>query len=138
MSRISPADRTAVMRLIDEMEAAWNAGDAARYASTFAFDGDQVNIFGAHLKDREEVARRHDKVFKTIFLKSHVRFQLIDAREVSADVILARVRTVVDVPGGPLVGSLETLASLVFRKTNSDLELVTFHNTRVSPDAHRE
>jgi uncharacterized protein (TIGR02246 family) len=130
MSRILSADRTAVLSLIYEMEAAWNAGDAEGYAPTFASDGDQVNIFGAHLKDRDEVARRHDSVFKTFFLKSRARFQLIEARNVSADVILARVRTVVDVPSGLLTGSLETLASLVFRKIASGLELVT------SPDDH--
>jgi uncharacterized protein (TIGR02246 family) len=135
MNTISSADRAAVARMITEMEAAWNAGDGARYASAFALDGDQVNIFGAHLKDRDEVARRHDAVFKSIFLNSLVRFQLIEARDVSADVILARVRTVVDVPGGPLVGTVETVASLVLRKASSGLEIVTFHNTRVTPDA---
>ncbi len=135
MTRISSADRTVVTRMIAELEAAWNAGDAARYASDFADDGDQINIFGMHLKDRDEVALRHDGVFKTIFLNSRVRFHLIEARKVSGDVILALVRTVVDVPGGALAGTVETIATLVLRKTNSGLEIVTFHNTRVSQDA---
>ncbi len=138
MNTIAPADISALKAVIARMEAAWNAGDAARFSEPFAPDGDQINIFGAHLENRSEIASRHDIVFKTIFLGSRSSLRLVDARRVTSEVILARVHSTVEIPCGPLQGKLETLGSLVFRKTHVGWELVTFHNTRIAPDACAE
>ncbi len=133
MNAIAPADQAALDAIVAELTEAWNAGDAARYAAAFSLDGDQVNIFGQHLKDRDEIKARHDRVFKTIFLNSRNSLWLVAARHISPDVIIAHMRSVVDIPRGTLQGKLETLASLVFRKTSTGWELVTFHNTRLAP-----
>jgi uncharacterized protein (TIGR02246 family) len=138
MNTIAPADLSALKRVIAELEAAWNAGDGARFSGPFALDGDQINIFGAHLENRSEIASRHDFIFKTIFLGSRSSLRLVEARHVTSEVILARVHSTVEIPRGPLQGMLETLGSLVFRKTRVGWELVTFHNTQIGPDACAE
>jgi uncharacterized protein (TIGR02246 family) len=124
-------DVAAIESIVAKLERAWNAGDAAGFAAPFAIDGDQVNIFGTVLKGRAEIAERHDRIFKTIFLGSHNTLRLVETRRVSDNVVLARMHSRVDVPQGPLAGELQTLASLLFRKMDEGWELVTFHNTRI-------
>jgi uncharacterized protein (TIGR02246 family) len=129
---IAERDRAALSEIIRSMETAWNAGDADGFASPFGQDGDQVNIFGTHLRNRDEIRIRHAQIFQTVFLSSINSLTLQDARYVTADVILGHVRSAVTVPQGPLQGELCTLASLVFRKTAGRWEVVTFHNTRIA------
>lgn len=129
---IAREDRAALELIVAAMEGAWNAGDAAAFAAPFAIDGDQVNIFGALLKDRDHVASQHERIFASIFRGSHNALRIVDARYVTPDVVLARVSSVVEVPEGPLRGKLETLASVIFRRNGPRWELVTFHNTRVA------
>lgn len=137
MSSLSAADYAQLREILAELADAWNAGDAHRYAAQFSWDGDQVNIFGLQLHGRREIAERHDRVFKTIFRNSINVLEIVDARIVSADVLAARVSSVVAVPQGPLQGDLRTIASLVLRRAGTQWEIVLFHNTRVSPDAHQ-
>ncbi|HKU67293.1 MAG TPA: SgcJ/EcaC family oxidoreductase [Candidatus Baltobacteraceae bacterium] len=135
MSWISSVDDDALQAIVAELAQAWNAGDAQRFAARFAWDGEQVNIFGAQLHGRREVAQRHDRIFKTIFRGSTNVFEILDARVISADVIVARVSSVVTVPEGPLQGELRTIASMILQRTAAQWEIVLFHNTRNAPDA---
>jgi uncharacterized protein (TIGR02246 family) len=135
MIPVPTPDFAQLQEIVAEMAHAWNAGDALRYAARFAWDGEQVNIFGAQLHGRHEIAERHDRVFKTIFADSSNVLEIVDARTVSADVLAARVSSVVTVPQGPLQGELRTLASLVLRRAGTRWEIVLFHNTRVTTDA---
>lgn len=129
---VAPDERAALESTVAAMERAWNAGDAVGFTAPFAVDGDQVNIFGALLKDRDHIASQHDRIFSSVFRESRNELRIVDARYVTPDVILAHLSSVVDVPGGPLRGKLETFASLIFRRNGPDWELVTFHNTRVA------
>ena len=131
MKAISPEEVAAIETIIEKMERAWNAGDGAGFAAPFAVDADQVNIFGTVLKGRAEIAERHDRILKTILLGSRNALQLVEARHIADEVVLARVHSVVDVPQGLLAGELQTLASLIFHKTNVGWDLLTFHNTRI-------
>lgn len=132
MKQISPQDRAALETIVAELAEAWNAGDAARFAACFSPDAEQVNIFGSRLLGREEIAARHDGVFKTIFRESANTLGILDARYAAADVLLVRLCSTVAVPHGPLAGTLQTIASLVLRKDDAGWEIVLFHNTRVA------
>lgn len=121
----------ALETILAQMEQAWNAGDGARFAAPFALDAVQVNTFGSILNGREEIAQRHDSIFKSIFRASRNTLRIVSARYVTDDVVLARISSVVEVPQGPLQGDLKTLASLLFQRSDAGWELVTFHNTRV-------
>jgi uncharacterized protein (TIGR02246 family) len=129
---LSPADSAALTRIVAGIERAWNAGDAAGFAAAFAADGDQVNIFGAHLPTPEQVEGQHAHIFATIYRESRSRFRIDDARAIGPDVALAHVRATVEVPGGPMEGTVETLGTMIFRRTSAGWEIATFHNTRVA------
>jgi uncharacterized protein (TIGR02246 family) len=133
MNAIDAADRLALESIVSELTAAWNAGDAARFAAPFAEKSEQINIFGNLLAGRTEIAERHDRIFGTIFHGSTNVLQIDNARYVAPDVMVARVSSSVEVPHGPLQGTLQTVASVVLRKTSAGWEIVLFHNTRVAP-----
>jgi uncharacterized protein (TIGR02246 family) len=135
MDIVTAADRARLESIIAAMEHGWNTGDGARFAEPFALDGDQVNIIGGVMKGRKEIAARHDRIFKTTYLDSRNSLRLIEARYVVADVILARVHSLLSVPHGPRQGQIEALMTLVFRQTNVRWEVVTLHNTRITPPA---
>lgn len=120
--------------IIGELAVSWNAGDGQRFASVFAEDAVQINIFGSQLCGRGEIAERHDHIFKTIFRGSTNSLTLIDARELSADVLVARISSVVR--AAPAVrGELQTVGSLVLQRSQTGRwEIVLFHNTRVASD----
>ncbi len=130
---IPAADRAALEIIVADLACAWNSADAARFAEQFAFDGEQVNIFGAQLHGRREIEERHAKVFQSVFRESINTLRIVDASLVASDVLLARISSTVDVPHGTLKGELQTIASVVLHRRGARWEIILFHNTRVAP-----
>lgn len=133
MSAIAAADRERIFAIVAHIERAWNDADAVCFAQPFADDGEQVNIFGTTLRDRAEIETRHREIFQTIFRGSRNVLTIEALRLIADGAILARVGSIVEVPEGPLRGTLHTRATLVLRRTATrGWEIVTFHNTRVA------
>ena len=134
MNTVESADRAAIVAVVSELADAWNAGDSERFAAPFADDGDQVNIFGMTLRGRAEIDARHRMVFDTIFRESVNDLAVDSVRPIASGALLARITSSVRIPHGPMQGTLQTRATLVFRKHGTcGWEIVTFHNTRVAP-----
>ncbi|HET9096682.1 MAG TPA: SgcJ/EcaC family oxidoreductase [Candidatus Baltobacteraceae bacterium] len=128
------SDRAALESIADRLAQAWNSGDAGGFAAPFAADAQQVNIFGTRLIGRDEIRDRHAAVFAEMFRESTNVLQILDARRLGPDVLLAQISSAVEVPHGPLRGTLRTIASLVLRRVHgADWEIVLFHNTRQQP-----
>jgi len=134
MDELTPHDRTALESIVAKLAQAWNAADGKRFASVFAYDGDQVNIMGEQLIGRDQIRERHEKIFKTVFRGSTNVLKIISARYAAANVIVARITSTVAVPNGEFQGELHTIGSLVLRSTGSGWDVILFHNTRVASD----
>jgi uncharacterized protein (TIGR02246 family) len=128
------SNRSALGAVVAELMQAWNDGDGRRFASQFALDAEQVNIFGVRLRGRCEIGERHDRIFKTIFRGSVNTLQVLNARLLAADVLLAQMSSLVDVPQGLFKGELRTIVSMVLIRNETHWEIVLFHNTRVTDD----
>ena len=90
--------------LIGRLEQAWNAADGRAFGEPFTPDADFVTIRGEHLRSREAIAAGHQAIFDSIYKGSSTDFELIKARELSDDVILAHATAILEVPAGPLAG----------------------------------
>jgi len=121
-----------VAKIVAELEAAWNAGDGAAFARTFADDADFVNIRGEHHRSREAIAKGHEAILATIYKGSTVRFQLEGARPIAGGVVLAHVKSLLKAPSGPLAGEHNALFSLVLIEDQGVWRIVAFHNTLVT------
>jgi len=59
-------DRQALAAVVQELDAAWNARDAARFSAVFAEDGNfQFPVEGIALRGRDEIRRHYAKQFAT-------------------------------------------------------------------------
>ena len=124
-------DREAVLAIVKELEAAWNAADGARFAVPFTEDADFVNIRGEHFRTREVIARGHQAIFDTLYKGSTVRNELAALRPIAPDVLLAHIKAELSVPTGPLTGQQRSQISMVLVPQQGGWQIAAFHNTLI-------
>ena len=135
---MSAQDEQAVSKIVRELENGWNAADGAAFARPFGDDSDFVTIRGEHFRTRDVIGKGHQAIFDTIYKGSVVALHLDGLRTIAPSVLLAHVKSVLQVPSGPLAGELRALFSLVLTKDQSDWRIAALHNTLVAaPDGHR-
>ena len=126
------AERVAT-ELIGRLEQAWNEADGRAFGEPFSADADFVNIRGEHHRGQEAIAAGHQAIFDSIYKDSSVDYELIQARALSGDVILAHAAGVLRVPSGPLAGEHSAVQSLVLVRGDDGWKIAGFHNTLVAP-----
>ena len=118
--------------LAGRLQRAWNEGDGAAFGDPFAADADFVNVRGEHHQGRETIAAGHDALFASIYRDSRVRYEVIRARALTDEVILAHLRAVLAVPAGPFKGERRAVPSLVISRGDDGWQIASFHNTPVA------
>jgi uncharacterized protein (TIGR02246 family) len=134
------ADEAAIRRLIDDLVAAWNRGDAEAFGARYRDDGTFTNVFGAFHFGREEFLRRHAEVFRG-FLKEttiamsvrKLRFVRPDVAVLDADMAYAGFQTL---PAGVQAmpdGLVHSSLLMVLVKDAGDWWIAAYHNIWQSP-----
>jgi len=123
------ADRTALEKIVGQLEAAWNAMDGAAFAVPFADDADFVNIRGEHHRGKTAIAAGHTAIFNSIYAGSSVALTLEAARLLGPDVALVRVHSILNAPQGPLKGRHGARFSMALTRKGGGWEIAAFHNT---------
>jgi uncharacterized protein (TIGR02246 family) len=126
---LAPGDQAALERIVDQLEAAWNAMDGPAFAAPFASDADFVTIRGEHFRGRPAIAAGHAAIFRTIYAGSTVHFTVEGARLLRPEVALLHVRSVLYAPRGPLAGQHGACFSLVLTNEPGGWEIAALHNT---------
>ncbi len=119
--------------LIGRLEQAWNEADGRAFGEPFSADADFVDIRGEHHRGQEAIAAGHQAIFDSIYKCSSTNYDLVQARKLSDDVILAHATGVLRVPSGPLAGEHSAVQSLVLVRGDEGWKIAGFHNTLVSP-----
>jgi uncharacterized protein (TIGR02246 family) len=117
--------------IVRKLEDAWNAADGAAYGAPFAPDADFVAVRG-DLHSGPAIAAGHQAIFDTIYRDSTIRMEVVDARPIRDDVIVAHVRSQLHAPTGPLAGDSTALATMVLTDDGDGHRVVAFHNTLVA------
>ncbi|WP_114227340.1 MULTISPECIES: SgcJ/EcaC family oxidoreductase [Sphingomonas] len=115
--------------LCASMEDAWNAGDGAGWAASFAEDADFVNVLGQHARGRAAIGAGHQEIFDGIYRGSRNRMAVEDLRALDDRISLMHVSATLDVPGGPMAGTHRALMSIVVDGSGSKPLIVALHNT---------
>ena len=118
--------------LVALLEKAWNAGDGAAFGAAFTGDADFVAIRGDRHKSRAAIAAGHQAIFDSIYEGSTVRYEVVQERPLTDDVLLVHVAATMDAPSGPLAGRNESTASLVAVRHDDEWRIAAFHNTLVA------
>ena len=129
---MTAANQEIVSRIVTELETAWNAADGDAFARPFADDADFVNIRGEHHRTRPAIAAGHNAIFRTIYKGSTVRLTVAAVREIAPGVVLAHVKSILNVPTGPLAGEHHALFSMVIVQGADGCSIAAFHNTLAS------
>ena len=117
--------------IVGRLEAAWNAADGAAFGAEFAPDGDFVNVRGELHSGVDAIAIGHQQIFDTIYKGSTVEYDVFHAREVDG-VVVAHMNATLQVPGGPLAGTHNALATVVLSQDGEEHRIAAFHNTLVA------
>ncbi len=118
--------------LVGELEAAWNAADGRAFGAPFTADAEFVAIRGDYHRTRETIAHGHQAIFDTIYKGSTVRYELLDARKLTDDVVVAHARSSLQAPTGPLMGHHNFMMTLVLAREGETWRIAAFHNTLVA------
>jgi len=123
------AYRTRAEKIVAQLEAAWKAMDGQAFARPFAEDADFVNIRAEHFQGRPAIGAGHAAIFGSIYAGSTTQMRVETARLLQPGVGLVHVRSVLNVPQGPLAGRHAACFSMVLTKAGGDWEIAAFHNT---------
>jgi uncharacterized protein (TIGR02246 family) len=111
---------------------AWNAGDALAFAGFFEEDAHLVNIHGMHLRGRQAVAWIYQMLLRSVFAASRATVSISSLRVLRKNVVLVHTKVAMKIPGGPMAGSHNVLASMVMLRDSGEWCVVSMHNTLVT------
>src|SRR5215210_9099988 len=122
-----------VRDLLQQMEDGWNAADGETFGKVFTEDADFVAIRGDYHQSREAIAKGHHAIFNSIYKDSRATYELLRARALADDVILAQTQANLSAPAGPLAGEHRSVSTLVLVENEGEWQIAGFHNTLVAP-----
>jgi uncharacterized protein (TIGR02246 family) len=122
---------TNAVAIVEQLEAAWNAGDGMAFGAVFADESDFVDIRGGHHRGGAQIGRGHQALFDSIYSGSTVRMRLDIARPLAAGFILAVATSTLDAPHGPLQGVNRSRMTMVIAEQDGRWAITAFHNTLI-------
>jgi uncharacterized protein (TIGR02246 family) len=129
-----------IRRIIADQAAAWDAGDAIRYAKRVSPDVSFTNLFGMVMYGGPAFVSRHSQILATFYkgtTKTHIvrriRFVTPDAAIVDID---NEVHGVTAMPAGivvPADGVVRTQLMEVFFRRDGEWWIEAYHNVDLKP-----
>jgi uncharacterized protein (TIGR02246 family) len=124
--------------ILRDLEAAWNAADHTAWAALFAEDADFVTVRGDYLRTRPTIAAGHQVIFTTVYKGSTNHLELLGARALTDQLIVAHAQATLSVPAGPMAGTHHAVMSLLLQRADQGSgpwRIASFHNTFQADDA---
>jgi uncharacterized protein (TIGR02246 family) len=118
------ADEAAVRRLLDQINQAWERGDAVAYASHHTPDADLVDFRGVHAAGRQAIIDLLQPAFDGVLRDTRVEAQIVDLRFLSSDVAIFHTEGKI-APVGE-----DSVQTFVATKGAGGWQIAAFQNTR--------
>ncbi len=132
----------AIRAIVDAQVKAWNAGDAAAYASAVSPDVSFTNLFGMVMYGAESFAERHRQILATFYKGTTKHHAIRRIRFVTPEVAIVdidnEVRNVKAMPAGivvPADGIVRTQLMEVFVRRDGRWLIEAYHNVDLKPGA---
>ena len=127
--------------VLAEQDAAWAAGDAARFSERVLPDAVFTNIFGQQFSGRDAFERQHAFIFSSIYAGSRLTQTMAHARRLAETVVA--VDSDCEVHGAKVLpawyasedGVLRTRLLQIFLKGPDGWRIAAFHNVVINPPA---
>jgi uncharacterized protein (TIGR02246 family) len=118
------ADEAAVRRLLDQINRAWERGDATAYASFHTPDADLIDFRGVHAVGRQAIVDLLQPAFDTVLKNTRVEARIVDLRFLSTDVAIFHTEGKITPVGD------DSLQTFVATKQAGQWQIAAFQNTR--------
>ncbi|MEP6650546.1 MAG: SgcJ/EcaC family oxidoreductase [Lapillicoccus sp.] len=112
------------------LEDAWNAGDGSAFGEPYRQDASFVTIRG-ELNHGKEIGAGHAQILATIYRGSTNHMELLEAKQVSDDVIVATSRNTLEAPQGALAGPHAAMSTSVLVRSGDEWRIAASQNTLV-------
>jgi uncharacterized protein (TIGR02246 family) len=111
--------------------AGWNEHDMSALGRVFHDDATFVNVAGTYMRGREEIEAGHGLAHAGPYRNSALSMQVLDARQVVPDLVVAHLRT--EVLGDERApGQVQpTLLTLAIERRAGAWKIIAAHNTRI-------
>jgi uncharacterized protein (TIGR02246 family) len=134
------ADESAIRGIVADQQAAWNTGDASRYAARIAPEASFTNIFGMVMYGAPAFTARNAEVLASFFKGTTKTHTVRKIRFVTPDVALVdidnEIHGVKAMPAGivmPPDGVIRTQLMEVFVRRNGQWWIEAYHNVDTKP-----
>ena len=125
-------DEQTIGKIVSELEAAWNAGDGAAFASNFTDDASFIHIYGGELLGRVAIEAAHRQILGGVYKNSHNNYKLLGIKFVRPDVVVARIQAHLQFFEGGAPREIQARPTLVAARDNGKWQIVAFQNTRIT------
>jgi uncharacterized protein (TIGR02246 family) len=122
---------SAAVDVIGRLQEAWNRGDGASYGAEYTEGASHLTVRGETIYGREAIGAGHAGIFATIYAGSVLDIDVLEVRALGQDVVVATTRNTLDVPGGPLAGTLHAVGTLVMVRADGRWRVEASHNSIV-------
>ena len=130
----SPADQKSITAYLDQVRAAWDAGDATAYSALFAEDVSYVIYLGDAMFGRDQITQTHHDVFTKWQKGTKMAVRALRIRMLGAD---AAVVTTVGGIGREAEIPYDKFQTYTLHRAAHGWECVAFQNTEMSDRAKR-
>jgi len=134
--RINPqaTDEQRIQTLLQQLFAAWGAGDANAYGALFSEDADYIAFDGVNQQGRAAIIASHQPLFSKWLKGSRLTGQIDSLRFLAPDVALIHASgSILDHGRSTPAPERSSSQTLVAKKIDGAWRFVAFHNTRIRP-----
>ena len=125
-------EERALHGVVYQLEAAWNAADAAGFASLFTEDADFIHLLGGYYIGREAIEAGHRMIFGTIFKGGTIRYSVEKIRFLRPDVALVCLRQYLQLSEDGVAREVQARPMLVAENVGGSWQIAAMQNTRIS------
>lgn len=118
--------------LVMNLQSAWNAADASKFASHFAEDADFIHILGGQGSGRNNIQQAHAKLFETIYRGSEISYTIEGARWLGPKTAIVRMFQSLEYSMAGARQIMHCRPTAVVQRTITGWEILIMQNTRVA------
>lgn len=133
-SKPTAADEAAVRQLLDEINEAWEQGDATAYASLHTPDADLIDFRGTHLVGRQAIIDFFQPLFDGVLKDTRVEARITDFRFLSPKVAIFHTEGQIVPTGERSVQTFVATKGSDTTKGSKGWLIAAFQNTRIQPE----
>jgi uncharacterized protein (TIGR02246 family) len=126
------ADEQALGDLVKQLEQAWNAADAAAFATPFKDDSVFIHIFGRQIDGRAAIEEGHRFIFSGIYKGSRNQYTLLGIRYPRPDVAIVLVEAHLQFQEKGEPREIHARPTLIATKDMGRWFIEMFQNTRIT------